>query len=196
MKKKWNILLYILSVMLIVGGLLALWLPNRNGEENADATRPDTDPDAPFEDLPDLEKERVLKAISKYWAKSEKPGLCPDDLFWYGELSSGQEPPLTRYNYEYGVQYYGTFGGYYIILSPQETMNEDGIVRTIAGYRFKYGDYYDLFAYKNGVARRLEEIYKEGLLDDEKIELIHQCYERYLEEIYLPNIRNPKGGTK
>ncbi len=103
---------------------------------------------------------------------------------------------MTRYNYAYGVQYYGTFGGYYIILSPQETMNEDGIVRTIAGYRFKYGDYYDLFAYKNGVARRLEEIYKEGLLDDEMIELIHQCYERYLEEIYWPNIRDSKGGTK
>lgn len=186
MKMKWNILLYILSVVLIVGGLLALRLPNRNAEENADATRPDTDPDAPFVDLSDAEKERVRDAISRYWKESEKPGLCPDDLFWYGELIDGQETPLSEYNYIYGVQYYGTCEGYHIVLSPQETMTEQSIVRTIAGYRFSYADYFDLFAYKDGIVRRLEEMYKDGLLNDEQIALIHQCYERFLKDVYFP----------
>ncbi len=74
MKKKWNILLYILAVVLIVGGLLALWLPNRSGEENADATRPDTDPDAPFADLPEWEKAKVLKAIKSIGKNQKSPG--------------------------------------------------------------------------------------------------------------------------
>lgn len=51
----------LLAVVLIVGGLLALWLPNRNTEVNADATRPDTDPNAPFEDLLSGKKKRCWK---------------------------------------------------------------------------------------------------------------------------------------
>ena len=52
MKKKRNILLYVLAVVLVVGAALALWLPNRGTEgtepEEVITERPDTDPDAPL----------------------------------------------------------------------------------------------------------------------------------------------------
>ena len=165
----------ILLVALVAGGV-TLWLVN--------CTPPDTDPEAPFVDLSDWEKRKVLAAIAAYWEQSETPGLCPDDLFWYGELIKGQEVPLSKYNYYYGVQYYGTFEGYHIVLSPQETMAEESIARTIAGCRFQYPDYFDLFAYKGGKVRPLGEMYEEKLLSDEQIGLIHQCYKRYRQEIY------------
>ena len=70
------------------------------------------------------------------------------------------------------------------MLSPQETMAEESIARTIAGCRFQYPDYFDLFAYKGGKVRPLGEMYEEKLLSDEQIGLIHQCYKRYRQEIY------------
>ena len=182
MKKKWNVLAYILAVVLIVGGLLALWLPNRNGVESTDATRPDTDPDAPFVDLPKWEKERILKAISAY--KEEHPAWVSDEVFWYGELKPGQEMPLAWMKYKYGVQYYGTFGGYDIVLAPMFSAGMGEGWRRIGNYSFKYGDSFVLYAYKNGVVRPLSEVYNEGLLDDEQIGLIDRCYERFSNEIY------------
>ena len=48
----------ILLVALVAGGV-TLWLVN--------STPPDTDPEAPFVDLSDWEKRKVLAAIAAYW---------------------------------------------------------------------------------------------------------------------------------
>ena len=186
MKKKWNILAYILAVALVAGGLLALWLPNRNTEDTEPgetvADRPDTDPNAPFEDLSAWEKEKVLAAVAACWGETSEPG--PDAFFWYGDPKPGQETSLTGENYMYGVQYYGTFGGYHIILSPKRAAVSMPSSVAIGEYRFEYGDYFKLLAYKDGVAWYLGGVYKNGLLSDEQIGQIYQCYIRYSQEIY------------
>ena len=187
MKSKRDILLYILEVVLIVGGLLALWLPNRNTEdtetEEVITERPDTDPNAPFVDLPEWEKELVKKGASEYWTwaldlKSPLP------VWWFGEVKEGQTTPLDWENYLHGVQYYGTFGGYYIILSPLKTWSSFKMGKRIGEYEFWYDCSFQLLAYKEGVATPLEEIYEKGKLTDEQIGLIYQFYERYRQEIY------------
>ena len=173
MKKKWNILLYILAVVLIVGGLLALWLPNRSTEENADATRPDTDPDAPFVDLPEWEKELVLEAVEK------KLAYIGYDAFWYDDTEVGEK-------HIYGVRYYGTFGGYNIVVAFfYDTAG--GIItgyESVGSYRFSFGMQFDIFAYRDGVAVWLNDAYEDGVLSDEQIGQIYKCFEKYNEEVY------------
>ena len=175
MKRKWKSILYVLLAAAVLGGVLALCLWEREPQG-------DTDPNAPFVDLPDSTKKEVLKAIAEY--KEEHPRWAPDEIFWYGELKPGQETPLTGRNYKYGVQYYGTFGGYHIVLSPIVSTGMGPGSRSIGDYRFDYGDSFLLYAYKNGKVRLLSEVYEEGLLNDEQIERLHQCYERFRQEIY------------
>ena len=195
MKKKWNILLYVLAVVLIVGGLLALWLPNRSTEENADATRPDTDPDAPCVDLTNVEKARILVAVGEYWARSSEKG--PDRLVWFEQREFKHpdefENKTERYEYyypaHYGVKYYGTFNGYDIVISPVGFEITGSYVITIAGYPFVYYcPYFELFAYKDGVAIPLMEVYERGLLSDDQIELIYLCYGRYNYQVYMVEV--------
>lgn len=163
MKKKWKIVLCVSLTVALLCGVLAVWLINRTPE--------DTDPEAPFADLSDRQKQKVLKAIETYWREaSPKPG--PGPLFWYGELKPGQDNLLDM-NYGYGVQYYGTFGGYHIILLPVEGLMEDRN---------------EFYAYKDGIAEPLEEVYESGRLSDEQISKIKQCYERYREEIYVRGV--------
>lgn len=175
MRKRWKMILCVLLAAVLLGGMLALclweWDP-----------RGDTDPNAPFVDLPDRTKKKVMEAISEY--KEEHPAWAPDEIFWYGELKPGQEPPLTGRNYIYGVQYYGTFGGYHIVLSPIVSVGMGEGWRVIGGCYFQYRDSFLLYAYKNGEVRLLSEVYEEGLLNDEQIESLHQCYKRFRQEIY------------
>ena len=196
MKKKRSVLAYILAVVLIAGGLLALWLPNRNTEDTEPgetvADRPDTDPNAPFEDLSVWEKEKVLAAVEEYWARSSEKG--PDRLVWFAQVESKHPDDFENtterseyyYTHHYGVRYYGTFNGYDIVISPVGFEITGCYVITIAGYPFVYYcPYFELFAYKDGVAIPLMEVYERGLLSDDQIELIYLCYVRYNNQVYI-----------
>ena len=173
--KNWKIAICIFLTVVLLGGVLALCLWEREPQG-------DTDPEAPFVDLPARTKRKVMKAISEY--KEEHWGFAPDEIFWYGELKPGQEPPLTGRNYKYGVQYYGTFGGYHIVMAPIVSVGMGEGWRVIGNYRFTYADSFVLYAYKNGEVRLLSEVYEEGLLNDEQIKNLYQCYKRFGQEIY------------
>ncbi len=179
MKKKRNILAYILAVVLIVGGLLALWLPNRNTEDTEPgetvANRPDTDPNAPFRDLPEWEKDKVLAAVEK------KLAYIGYDAFWCDDTEVGEK-------HVYGVRYYGTFAGYYIVVTPFYDTAGGSIEghESVGNYTFSFGMQFDMFAYKDGVAVWLNDAYEDGLLSDEQIGQIYQCFKKYNEEVYKP----------
>ncbi len=196
MKKKRNILIYILAVVLIVGGLLALWLPNRNTEDGDPdqivANRPDTDPNAPFEDLSVWEKEKVLAAVKEYWTTSPEKG--PDKLVWFEQrefkLPDDFENKTERYEYyypdHYGVKYYGTFNDYDIVMSAVGSEITGVCTITIAGCSFRYSCLsFELLACKDGVAIPLMEVYERGLLSDDQIERIYLCYVRYNYQVYI-----------
>lgn len=168
MKKKWKVFLCVaLAVVVLAGGVTA-WLLY---------TPPDTDPDAPFKDLSDREKRRVLAAVEEYW-ESSPPSPA---IYWYGDPAPGG----GYRDLMHGVQYYGTFEGYHIILSSRETIGlaEQTYHYFAGGYSFSYGDPFVLLAYKNGKAIPLEEAYLNPL-SKEQIQQIHQCFERYSQEIY------------
>ncbi len=193
MKKKWNILLYILAVVLIVGGLLALWLPNRTTEgteaEKVITEHQDTDPDAPFKDLTNWEKIKILQAIkdSYVWGDNVSD-------FWYVEMSN--DPSF--YNYTYGLRYYGTFGGYHIIFCPRlddtPMTTQPMYVRIKYGekekeaYSFYHNNRFELFAYKDGVINTLNTVVFEKGISIEQLAMIHQCYEQYNKEVYVDEI--------
>ena len=80
--------------------------------------------------------------------------------------------------------YFGTFGGYHIILSGFDSVVNMPMWKGIGQYGFQYSDSFVLLAYKDGTALRVSDIYEDGLLTDAQIGLLHQCYERYGVEIY------------
>ena len=175
MKKKWKLVLCLLLAVILVAGGVTLWLVNR--------TPPDTDPEAPFVDLSDREKEKVLETVSEYWAYERDLENNPA-VWWYGEKRPHQEQPIDKDNYIYGVQYYGTFGGYYIILCPWSSATGMPYQVRIGGYDFTYTDGFWLLAYRDGQTVPLSEVYEEGLISEEQLGKIHQCYEIYINEIY------------
>jgi hypothetical protein len=180
MKNRQTILLYLLAVGLVLCGLLALWLPNR--------IPPDTDPNAPFQDLSDREKEKVLKAIEEYWEMSSQ--ARPGKVLWYEKRSYKHiENDDDRWDYyhahTFGVRYYGTFNGYHIVMSPVDTRPAGRYTITIADCSFVYyASYFEIFAYRNGVAVPLRDVCESGMLDEEEIKMIYQCFEQYNKEIY------------
>ena len=162
MKKKWKLVLCLLLAVILVAGGVTLWLVNR--------TPPDTDPGAPFVDLSDREKEKVLGAISNY--------MIPAQYHWYGQID--------QIDLNYGVRYYGTFGGYCIVSFPYgQNLGDTLFQKSIAGYHFEHIVGFILFAYKNGEVVEVEYAYENGLLSKEQIGKIHQCYERYNQEVYV-----------
>ena len=185
--KNWKriIALFVCAVVLL-GGVLALCLWQREPQG-------DTDPNAPFVDLPARTKEEIKKAVAAYW---ETRPTIPPDIFWYGE-----EPPDKDYwdpeikqklRYDYGISYYGTFSDYHIVISPRESVLIAGHSIFIAGYTFHIGgDFFLLLAYKDGVAVPVEDLYKKGVLTEEQIGEIYQCCERFKQEIY-PSYRQRK----
>ena len=178
-RKHWIALLSIALALLVAGGSVTAWLLTR--------TPPDTDPNAPFEDLSQWEKRQILRAVEKAY---QKPG---NDVFWYREPNRVYEEMYAkyykshgvRYDEVYGIQYYGTFGGYRIILYPIESMWRWPMHKRIGEYGFEYQDSFVLFAYKKGEVVELSQLYKDGRITDEQLEKIHQCYERYHQQIYF-----------
>ena len=180
-RKHWIALLSIALAVLVAGGSVTAWhLMTR--------TPPDTDSNAPFEDLSQWEKRRVLKAVAKYWTwRFDMDTEMP--VWWYGELMPGQEGEMQSENYKHGVQYYGTFNGYHIILYSYERITQDVwlITKKIGEYQFLYLDPFQLFAYKDGTVIPLSEAYEKGYVSESQMGEIYQCYERYRQEIYFPN---------
>ncbi len=180
MRKQWKMILCVLLAVLL-GGVLALCLWEREPQG-------DTDPNAPFVDLPARTKKEVLEAIIEYWNESPRPG--PSKVQWHEKTSQYNEKWDGNrwehyYAHNYGLRYYGTFNGYHIIMCPLDSQLHLDWGVGIAGYGFVYLDSFELFAYKNGVVVPLKEVYVKGQLNDESIGKIHQCYERYNEEVYV-----------
>lgn len=174
MKKKWKLLICVILAVAAVGSALAMWLASR--------TPRDTDPNAPFQDLSDREKEKVLDAVTKFWKQHDM--YLP--VFWYGEPDPAQDPRLLEGGYRYGVRYYGTFGGYHIVLAPKRTYTGNTMHGALAsGYEFSYIGLFNIFGCKDGVAVYLRDLYDSGQLSEEQIGKIYQCYERYNQEIYI-----------
>ena len=169
-RPRWvKLLCCILCAALLVGGGLAVWLEYR--------PLPDTDPNAPFQDLSDRTKQKVIKAVSKYW-QTRYPTSGDWPAYWYGEENPDPWYPL------HGLMYFGTFGGYHIILSGYDATLDMPGWESIGGYGFAYSGPFALLAYKDGTALRVSDVYKDGLLTDAQIGLLHQCYECYGAEIY------------
>lgn len=174
MKKKWKILLCVSLAVALLCGVLAVWLWEREPQG-------DTDPNAPFADLPDRTKKEVLDAIGK-----EYPYRSYGTVFWYGDEYPVEVDEVTKemYRFDYGVRYYGTFNGYHIVIAPIVSLVGMPQACVIGDYTFDYLDSFRLFAYQDGMVTPLEEAYKNGILSKEQIGLIHQCYERFNDEIY------------
>lgn len=175
MRVKWKVIWCIAVLVVLLGVVLALCLWEREPQG-------DTDPNAPFVDLPSRTKKEVMDAIGK-----EYP-YCSygSEIFWYGdecpyELS---EDTKEMYRYDYGVRYYGTFNGYHIVIAPILSVGATEAYQIVGGHIFSYYDSFRLFAYKDGVLMALEDVFQNDLLNDEQIGVIHQCYERYNEEVY------------
>ena len=167
-KKKWKVILCVVLAAVVLGGSLTVWRL---------CFPPDTNPNAPFRDLPNWEKQKILSALEEYYITDPpQPRLC-----WFGETNQHFTTPAGKY----GVQYYGTFGGYHIILSPRQAMAAlpDRPSVSIGGYTFSYSDIFILFGYKDGKVIPLEELYLNPL-SKEQIGQIYQCYEQYPREVY------------
>ena len=184
MKKKWKIVLCIALAAVVLGGSLTAWLLTR--------TTPDTDPDAPFRDLSSRGKRNALNAIENYWKESPRPG--PQKFVWYEKpdpYREGMDVDRTEYLYanHYGLRYYGTFNGYQIIFCAKEPLlHVPGVADSsvlIGGWSFTYPETFFLFAYRDGTAVLLQDAYRDGWISYEQLRLIHQCYDRYNEDVYI-----------
>ena len=172
-RKHWIALLSIALALLVAGGSVTAWLLTR--------TPPDTDPNAPFEDLSQWEKRQAKKAVEDYWQTEP----VPHPLFWYGEQDDHYG---TIYQMrKYALRYYGTFSGYDIIVSPYPTVIPVSGEIEVGGYVFRRHFAFQILACKHGKAISLNEAYEEGALSEEQIGRIYQCFEYYDEEIYQFN---------
>lgn len=166
-RPRWmKVLCGLLCAVLLAGIGLEVWLEHR--------PLPDTDPNAPFQDLSDRTKEKVKKAIEEYYSPSVA-------RFWLGE------PPTQDWQdpLEYGMRYYGTFGGYHIVLAPIATPIGMPMDRAIEEYRFHWPDSFHIYAYKDGKVMELEDAYELGLISKSQLDMIYQCFEQYNHEVYL-----------
>ena len=158
----------LLCAVLLAGIGLEVWLEHR--------PLPDTDPNAPFQDLPDRTKEKIKVAAKEYYHYSHH-----GERFWYGDPPSDDwQDPL-----EYGMRYYGTFGGYHIVLAPIHSATGMPQTRVIDGYRFSWTDSFHIYAYKDGKVMKLEDAYELGLISKSQLDMIYQCFEQYNHEVYL-----------
>ena len=167
-RPRWvKLLCCILCAALLVGGGLAVWLEYR--------PLPDTDPNAPFQDLSDRTKQNVIAALQDYY------GVAAVFIWYQDDVNLSND-----YAYKYGLRYMGTVGGFHIIMHPIYAVtgiSEPSRLK-IAGYSFQYPRRIRMYAYRAGRVIRLEDAYNQGLLSDAQILKIYQCYERYNEEVY------------
>jgi len=174
-RPRWvKVLCGLLCAVLLAGIGLEVWLEHR--------PLPDTDPNAPFLDLSDRTKEKVKKAVTEYQQK-----IYPSDtplVYWYSEPEAGLESLPKWEKLRYAIQYYGTVGGYIIVLSPHGRSDRGYAVLDVGNYSFRYSTGFFLLAYKNGSVVPVKDMYEQGFFTDEQIGLMHQCYERYKLEIY------------
>lgn len=168
-RPRWvKVLCGLLCAVLLAGIGLEVWLEHR--------PLPDTDPNAPFQDLPDRTKEKIKVAAKEYYHYSHH-----GERFWYGDPPSYDwQDPL-----EYGMRYYGTFGGYHIVLAPIHSATGMPQTRVIDGYRFSWTDSFHIYAYKDGKVMKLEDAYELGLISKSQLDMIYQCFEQYNHEVYL-----------
>ena len=165
-----KLLCCILCAALLVGGGLAVWLEYR--------PLPDTDPNAPFQDLPDRTKENVIAALQNYY------GITAD-FIWY-DSDSDASSSNSYSAHAYGLRYLGTFGGYHIVMQPVYAVTGITLPSNlmVAGHKFQYPMRIIIFACRDRVAIRLEDAYEQGVFSDAQIRKIHQCFERYNEEVF------------
>ena len=166
--KNWKRVICIFLTVVLLGGVLALCLWEREPQG-------DTDPNAPFVDLPDRTKKEVLEAVEK------KLAFLGRKTYWYNDTDVPQTVDRTP------VMYYGTFKGYHIAMAayPNPTGGKTPHAEYYGDYAFCLDTSFDLFACKDGVAVWLRDAYVGGLLGDEQIGQIYQCFNRYNEEIYI-----------
>ena len=167
---RWRSVVCVLLVSLMVSGAFTLWLVTR--------APADTDPTAPFQDLADRKKARIIHTVEKELSQRNYIG------FWHGET-----PPETIAEYpvdpmRHGIRYYGTFSGYDIILVPIYMNQLPGGHRVIGGYHFWCEVVFQLYAYKDDTLVHLTDAYEDRLLTKAQIAQIHQCFEQYNQEIY------------
>ena len=175
-KKKWKTVLCIVLAAVVLCGSLTAWLLTR--------TPPDTDPNAPFEDLPRRTKEKIRVAVKEFWDYRGDNSF--DDMWWYGEVTAEMAATMPSTDVNYNLQYYGTFNGYHIVCFQYDPCVLMRTSVTIAGYNFSVrSSELWLFAYKDGVAVPLSMAYWAGEFSDEQIGKIHQCWERYGREVYV-----------
>ena len=100
--------------------------------------------------------------IEKAWLETME-----SDLVWYDESIGG-------------VRCYGSENGYIFLFAHGFLAVEDSC--SIANCRFRFGDQFFLYAYKNGVFHNLEDIYSEGLVSKEAIRAAFKIHKTHLAE--------------
>ena len=165
-RPRWEKLLCcLLCAAFLVGGGKILW-----------ETYPmwDTNPNAPFMDLSCWTKKKIITTVSDYWS------YISWEAFWYGDSNVPSDK-----RYRYGLQYYGTFGGYHFVLSSLPTVTGEYYkIYTFGNYSFDYNGQFWLFAYKDGQVIPLEELYENGVLTDAQIAALYHCYRKYRQQVY------------
>ena len=128
--------------------------------ENADGT------------LSDWMKEEMYEAYDKKYFEPYGIEMMKSDFgFWWDP-----EKPMDG-----GKEYYGTYNGY--IMYSSNLGAEAPMEKELAGFVFAYSHHRGLRAYKDGEFYDLEELYKDGVVGDEAIEIAYNGYCKVRETI-------------
>lgn len=150
-------LCWLLILVLVIGCFAGCQQAPKGPIENEDGT------------LADWMKEEIDQAHQKRInVQYEENGWSEEytgTLSWY-------EPKNASYG---NVLYLGTYGGYVMFVYEELPMNA-WYEKEIAGFTFAFPTIRELQAYKEGQFYVLEDLYMQGVLNNEAIELAHNHY--------------------
>lgn len=109
---------------------------------------------------------------------------------WYAAMNTELESWYTEAGETVtdGVRYYGTYGGYDILLYPTNDAAVTSLV--IGNVTITEPSTFQLYAYKDGQFRELKDVYLQGLISDEALEGIKGTHLTLQRKIY-PLFTNP-----
>ena len=169
MNRRKRIILIILSALLIFSAAACgKSEENPKGEDNTPPAS-DVEQDPPAQEEPPSEDEEPdPNAPTEGWIplsdetiKEIQQALYELDVFITPE-SAFSSPRF----------YYGTYNGYVILFYSGDICILHSV--TVGTERFDYGNYFTIFAYKDGILHNMKDIYDNGGLTDEQISKIAQ----------------------
>lgn len=171
-------ILSIVWVLVLVFGLCACAASNPTGTQLGSTTRPGTAPTVPTtQPIPSTvtasmgkpEEEGVYFDLSLMpEARKEEIARCWDNRNMYSDLDWEAE-------HNFQTRFCGDFGTCVVIWQSSGLAVEQKTV--VADYVFAFSSTFDLYVYANDTFYDMEEAYRDGLLAQEQIGLVHAYYD-------------------